>query len=74
MVREVDWEKKRLFADQYDFTRESDDKETWFDIVYRNSFDSPIIISAIETSCGCLSFRGTERLCCLENRSDKGKI
>ena len=56
MVREVDWEKKRLFADQYDFTREPDDKETWFDIVYRNSFDSPIIISAIETSCGCLSF------------------
>ena len=41
MVREVDWEKKRLFADQYDFTREPDDKETWFDIVYRNSFDSP---------------------------------
>ena len=56
VVREVDWEKKRLFADQYDFTREPDDKETWFDIVYRNSFDSPIIISAIETSCGCLSF------------------
>lgn len=56
VVREVDWEKKRLFADQYDFTREPDDKETWFDIVYRNSFDSPIIISAIETSCNCLSF------------------
>ena len=55
-TRETNGEKKRLFADQYDFTREPDDKETWFDIVYRNSFDSPIIISAIETSCNCLSF------------------
>lgn len=55
-TRETNGEKKRLFADHYDFTREADDKETKFDIVYRNSFDSPIIISAIETSCNCLSF------------------
>ena len=55
-TREADGEKKQLFADYYDFTREADDKESKFDIVYRNPFDSPIIISAIETSCGCLSF------------------
>lgn len=64
---------ERLFPDQHIFTREEGDKETEFDMMYQNRYEAPVIISAVETSCGCLSF-SWERMPLLPGKTGRIRV